>query len=313
MRNLLQHAAQVDPGEGADQRSDERGAPADHGREDQLAGSRQEEGVRRHVALEYAEQPSGEPGVGRRQDERAQLVALRVVAHRRGAPRVGLDRAQHHAVGRSDDAPRDDVAREEDGRDERVQRPARLDRVDVAEEPEARGGHPGQAVLASGPGGERRVLEEERHLAERERDHREVDADAPQRDVAHDQPVRGGCGHADQQGERHAAQGAAGEQPGGDEAAGAVERRLAEGQHSGEAEQDVEAQPEQPPDQRAREHVGGDVQRRRDPRQEREHREDDAFGAQRAQAAHPRPSVPSSPRGSTNSISAMSAYRATSE
>ena len=55
---------------------------------------------------------------------------------------------------------------------------------------------------------------------------------------------------------------ALGQQVGGDEAAGAVERRLAERQQAGVAEQDVEADAEQAPDQDAVDRVGREAEMR---------------------------------------------------
>ena len=68
----------------------------------------------------------------------------------------------------------------------------------------------------------------------------------------------------------------AGQQVGGDEAAGAVEGRLAERQQAGVAEQDVEADAEQAPDQDAVDGVGREAEMR-----QHEGRGDQADGRQR--------------------------------
>ena len=117
-------------------------------------------------------------------------------------------------------------------------------------EAELRHRHAGQAVLAAGVVGQRRVLEEVCHLAERQRDHGEVDADAPHREPADQQPEQPGGDGADGQREPDAADDVVHQQLGGDEAAGAVERRLAERQQAGPAEQQVEAEAEDAPVER---------------------------------------------------------------
>ena len=60
----------------------------------------------------------------------------------------------------------------------------------------------------------------------------------------------------------HVGEAGAGQQIGGDEAAGAVERRLAERQQPGVAEQDVEADAEQAPDQDAVDRVRREAEMR---------------------------------------------------
>ena len=102
-------------------------------------------------------------------------------AARSGLSRIALrtaptgERTMRSAI---DDA--DEVA---DG-EERIHRPAGGE-VDGGEaEIEAGRRHAGQAVLAAGPVGQRIDLDEVEHLADRHRDHGEVDAGAAQRDQA---------------------------------------------------------------------------------------------------------------------------------
>ena len=136
-------------------------------------------------------------------------------------------------------------------------------------EVEARRRHAGQAVLAAGPVRQRIELDEEEDLRDRHRDHGEVDAGAAQRDQPDQVADDGRRDHADDQREHDVGKARAREQVGGDEAAGAVEGRLAERQQAGVAEQDVEADAEQAPDQDAVDGVGrgseiGQHERRRD-------------------------------------------------
>ena len=127
---------------------------------------------------------------------------------------------------------------------------------------EARRRHAGQAVLAAGAVRQRIELDEEEHLGDRHRDHREIDAGAPQRDQPDQIADDRGRDHADEQRQHDVGKAGCGEQIGGDEAAGAVERRLAERQQAGVAEQDVEADAEQAPDQDAVDRVGREAEMR---------------------------------------------------
>ena len=119
----LQFVAQIQPERAAHQRPDQRAGAADHGLHHQLARGVEGEGLWRHVALQRAFEPSGEPRIGRRDDEDRELVALDVVADRLGAHRVVADRRQHMPEGRGDDAARDDEADKEDHGQQAVERP----------------------------------------------------------------------------------------------------------------------------------------------------------------------------------------------
>ncbi len=127
---------------------------------------------------------------------------------------------------------------------------------------EARRRHAGQTVLAAGPVRQRIELDEKEHLRDRHRDHGEVDAGAPQRDQPDQIADRGGGDHADDQRQHHVGKSGAGQQIGRDKTAGAVERRLAERQQPGKAEQDIEAEAEQAPDQDPVHGVGGKAEMR---------------------------------------------------
>jgi hypothetical protein len=107
--------------------------------------------------------------------------------------------------------------------------------VDEAEEPAAR--YRLDAVLAAGKG--RLQVEEEDHLRERQRDHREVDAEAPDRKQARDDGQQEGARGAEDDGQLR------GETPdlGGMRRGvprGAEEHRVAEREQAAEAEQQVE-------------------------------------------------------------------------
>ncbi len=121
---------------------------------------------------------------------------------------------------------------------------------------EARGRHARQPVLAAGPVRQRIEFDEIEHLRDRDGDHREIDASAPQRDQPDQIADDAGCDHADDQRQKDIRKACARQQVGGDEAAGAIKRRLAEGQKAGETEQNIEADAEQAPHQNAVDRVG---------------------------------------------------------
>ena len=178
------------------------------------------------------------------------------------AQRIVADRAQDRADRRAHDAQRDHDADEIAHREELIERPAGGEMKRGEAEIEARRRHARQAVLAAGPVRQRIELDEEEHLRDRHRDHGEVDAGAPQRDQPDQIADDGGRDHADDQRQHHVRKAGAGQQIGGDESAGAVERRLAERQQPGEAEQDIEADAEQAPDQDAVDGVGREAEMR---------------------------------------------------
>ena len=128
-------------------------------------------------------------GEARGQHEGRQLVVLRAVAERDGARLVLADGLQHLPEGRVDDA----VDEQEPGREDREHHVVEDRRVGEVEEPEelpAR--HRLDAVLAAG---ERRLqAEEEDHLRERQRDHREVDALAADGEQPREHAEHGGRG-----------------------------------------------------------------------------------------------------------------------
>ena len=125
MQRGLQKVAQIEPHRRAEQRSEQRAGAADRRLHHQLPGGVEHEGVRRHEALHDAEQPAGEAGIGGRDDEGGQLVAVDVVADGGGAQRVVADRAQDRADRRAHDAQRDHDADEVPERQERVERRSR--------------------------------------------------------------------------------------------------------------------------------------------------------------------------------------------
>ena len=133
----------------------------------------------------------GEPREARRQHEGRELVVLRAVAQRDGARLVLADRLQHLAEGRVDDA----VDEQEPGREDRehhVVEDRRVREVEETEELPAR--HGLDAVLAAREG--RLQAEEEHHLRERQRDHREVDALAADGEQPREHAEHGGRGRA---------------------------------------------------------------------------------------------------------------------
>ena len=147
----LQEVLQEQPDARADERAEQRAASADGGLHDQLARGVEHEGVRRHEALQHAQQAAGEAGVGGRDHEGGELVGLHVVADRRRAQRVLADRGEDGADRRAHDAQRDHDADEIAEREKRIERPAGGELQRREAEVEAGRGHAGQAVLAAGP------------------------------------------------------------------------------------------------------------------------------------------------------------------
>ncbi len=174
------------------------------------------------------------------------------------------------ADGRVDDALSDQEAEEEADGEEPVHAPAARHLVGEGADPDPWLRHVRKAVLAAGPAREGGEFEEEEHLREGERDHREVDAGAAQRQHADADRHDGGGERAQDRREDDARHQPGCHQIRGDEAAEAVERRLAEGEQAGEAEEQVEAEPEHAPDQHAPGHIGPDAD---EWQQERQHDE----------------------------------------
>ena len=181
---VCRKSLQIKPHRRADQRPEQRAGAADRRLHHQLPGRIEHEGVRRHEALHDAEQAPGEAGIGGRNDEGRQLVAMDIVTDGGGAQRIVADGAQHGADRRAHDAQRDHDADEEPEREERVERPVgvELDRREA--EMKARRRNARQPVLAAGIVRQRIELDEIEDLRDRHSDHREVDAGAPERDQA---------------------------------------------------------------------------------------------------------------------------------
>ena len=318
-RAVGQRALQRDHHRGADQRAEQRAHAAEQGHQDHLAG---------HVPVRIGERGQlehhglGRPrqaGQRRRDDEGQQLVRIDVVAERHRARLVLADRLEHLAVGRMDGALDDREAEHEHRQHDVVQRQVVL-HVDQAEQVAAR--HALQAVLAAG---ERRLDEdEEHHLRQRQGDHREVDALPADRQQAEDQPQQ-------RRGQRAGEDAQLGAQPAvraqhvtGDVAATGEERRVAEGQQPGIAEQQVEGAGEQGEAQQLHQEHRVDGQRRQQ-RQAQQRQVEQLPTAQRGAPAlafdigphrhrhrrnafltrHAHASLPNRPAGRTSSTSTM--------
>lgn len=256
--------------------------------------------------------PPHEARASGRDHEGCQLVAVDVVADGGGAQRIVPDRTEDGADRRADDPERDDDADEVAERDELIERPA-IGEVQCGEtEVEARCRYARQAVLAAGEVRERVELDEEKYLRDRHGDHGEIDACAAQRDQADQIAGRRRCDHADDQRAQHVAEARAGQEIGGDEAAGAVEGGLAERQEAGESEQDVEAETEQAPDQDPVHGVRGEAEMRQHERGCDQPDRGQDLDQERAllehlEIAYSRPWTPSRPCGRTTSTSVIAA------
>ena len=167
-RHLLQQVAQRQPDRRADGRADQRAGAADHGLDDELARRVQREGIRRHVALENAEQRAAAAGEHGGQHEHGELVGAHVVAERRGALRILADRGQHRADRRQHDKARQHEADEKESGDQLIARPRAGEAVVQAGEIDGRRRHAGQSVLAAGQFRQRRILQKVRQFAERQ-------------------------------------------------------------------------------------------------------------------------------------------------
>mmetsp|Transcript_57674 Transcript_57674/g.135823 ORF Transcript_57674/g.135823 Transcript_57674/m.135823 type:complete len:360 (+) Transcript_57674:876-1955(+) len=176
---------------------------------------------------------AGQAGQRGREHEGQQLEVPRVVAEGRGAGLVLADGREHLAEGRVDDAVDQPERRDEQAQHDVEQR--QVLRQVQPEEMAAR--HALQAVF---PAGERRLQEEEvQHLGQRQRDHREVDARAPDRQQAEHQADECGAPGTEQQPHRRG-QAPDLERMAADVARRAQEGRMPEGQQPGEAHQQVE-------------------------------------------------------------------------
>ena len=247
VQRILEEIAQIEPDGGAEQRPEQCAGAADRCLHDKLTRGVEGERVRRHEALHHAKQAAGKAGIGRGDDKGGELVAVDVVADGGGAERVVTDGAEDDADRRTHDAQRDHDADEIPKREERVERPIGVEVNGGEAEWKRRCRHAGQAVLAAGIIRERIELDEIEDFGDRNRDHREINAGAPQRD----QPDQKADNRRDDRADDYRGDDVRKvedcQQIGGDHAAGAVERRLAERQKAGVAEQYVEADAEQAP------------------------------------------------------------------
>ena len=260
MQRGLEEVAQIEPDGGADQRPEQRAGAADRGLHDELARGVEGEGVRRHEALHHSQKTAGKTGIGRGDDEGGELVAVNIVADGGGAQRVVADRAQDRADRRAHDTQRDHDADEIPEGQERIERQIRIELDGGEAEIHARRRHAGQPILAAGISRQRIEFDEIEHLRNRHRDHGEVDAGPSERDQPDqiaDERRRDG---ADEHGHHDVRKTRDREQIGGDHAAGAEKGRLAERQQPGKAEQDVEAEAEQAPDQDAVDRGGREIE-----------------------------------------------------
>jgi hypothetical protein len=229
LEGALEEILEEEPHGGSDQRAHERAAAADDGLHHQLAGGVEGEGIGRHEGLHDAEEPAGEAGIGRGDDERRELVAVDVVADGGRAQRILADRAEDRPDGRAHDPQRDHHAKEEAEGEKRVERPSCRERELQEAEVDRRRRHAREPVLPARPFRQRIEFDEVEDLGDRHRDHREVDAGAPQRDQPHEVAHRRGRDHADHERGDHVRKSGAREQVRGDHPPGAVQRGLAEG------------------------------------------------------------------------------------
>ncbi|MNQ28018.1 hypothetical protein D3C85_412870 [compost metagenome] len=299
---------------GADQRAEHGADAAEQGHQDHLAGH-VPVGVGQRGQLEHhgLGRP-GQAGEGRRDDEGQQLVGVDVVAQRDRPRLVVADRLEHLAVGRVDGALDHREAEHEHRQHEVVHRQVAR-QVEQAEQVAAR--HALQTVLAAG---ERRLHEHEEHqLGQRQGDHREVDALAADRQEAEAQPEQPGGRRAGEDAQLGGQPRVLAEQVAGDVAAAGEERRVAERQQSGEAQQQVEGAGEQREAQQL--HQEHRVHRQRgDQRQAQQRQVEAALAQQRRalallfdlgvhgrsrlnvfQTRHAHASFPNSPAGRTSS------------
>ena len=199
--------------------------------------------------------PASPDSVGR-EHEGDQLVLVRLVAERDG-PRLVLPDGLQHLPERRVDGPVDqEEPAEEDRQHHEVER-HRLAQIEEAEERAPR--HGLDPILAMG---ERRLeAEEVDHLGERQRDHREIDALAPDREPAHDQSQRPRRGRPAQDGQLRRPSPHLGGM-GRHVPRRAEERRVPERQEPRVADQEVEGAREQRKAQRLHEEERIDDERR---------------------------------------------------
>ena len=115
-RYLLQHVAQDEPDRRADGRADQRSRSADHRLDDKLTRGVQRKRVRRHIALEDAEQGAATACEHRGEREHGEFVRWHIVAQGGGALRILADRRQNGAHRRQHDKTREHKADEKESR-----------------------------------------------------------------------------------------------------------------------------------------------------------------------------------------------------
>ena len=132
------------------------------------------------------------------------------------------------------------------------------------------GRHSGEAVFTAGQFRQRRNVQEVKHFAEGEGQHGEINAGTTQRQGTDDTSENRGEQRARDQCHQSVVYKAVGQEIRGSEPADAVERRLSKGQKAGEAEEDIETETEQTPDQDAVHHIVRAAHKRKHEREEDE-------------------------------------------
>ena len=269
-----------------------------------------ERGELEHQGLGRARH-AGERG---REHEGEQLELGHVVAERHRARLVLADRLEDLAEGRVDGAVDDEEADAEHREHQVVHRDV-VRQVDDAEQVAAR--HALQAVLA--PGRLPLQHDEIHHLRQRQRDHREVDPGAADRQHAEQPAERAGGERAadDAQLRRHAH---VTHQHPAHVARAAEEGSVTEGEQAGETEQQVERAREQPEAQDLHQEGGIHRERRHQPDQEQRAEEDRGGTCEhRIRVVHQSDSspraqaLPNRPAGRTSSTTTMITNTTTAE
>ena len=176
----------------------------------------------------------------RRQHEGHQLVGIGVIAQRDGARFILADGLQHLTKGGMHHAPDQGKGRHED-REHEVIEGVVVRQIEHAEQLTAR--HAMQAIF---PVGERRLdEEEEHHLGQGQRDHREVDALPPDGQRPEQRPQHYRAERTGHDAQRRTQARVFREQEAGDIGARGQEGGMPEGQQPHEAEQQIEGAGEQ--------------------------------------------------------------------
>ncbi len=269
---------QADHQGGADERPDQ-GADAAEQRHQHHLGR----GVQRHVVERDEAEDQGLEGAGiarhrRREHEGEELEAGGVVAERHRPRLVVAHRLEDLAEGRMHH-PVDEQEAGDEERERHVVHRRVAGEVDEAEQRAPRDAL--QAVLAAGPAELHR--QEVDDLRQGQRDHREVDAAAPDRQAADGKAHESRRRDARREGDRHPERMGAepDHQRAGDVAGGAQEGGVGEGDEAGEAEQQVEGAGEQPVG-----HHLHDEDRVDQPRHQRHHEEPGDEGGEQVSGVH---------------------------